>query len=706
MASGYRDPRRRKVASTLYRQSSGTAKASAASPASPRASSLGARRLVSEPARAAFLRRGSHASAQVDRPGRNSDTGCEGPHNPGFATADRLAYRGLRPGRAANQPTIVRNMRIAEVIVSHYRGWREPVSWRPTRQALLVGPNNAGKTSLLTATDLVLNPYRDAYRDRLTVWDYPDCDTSQPVSVTVVLEDLSDNDRDHFEPYLEGRRDDGSFGGWDSPEEEFDHAQLVLRLAFRGVYGEPSRAFFGRPEAGEASVRQADKIRIGWRYVPAGLDPGHELAFYSNSVLSRLFERDDLAAPLDQIRQAIDAAKGPLLSHPTVADARAQLQSSAQQLGLAPPGEPLDLTVAGLSDRRVLQSLQLVLRGDRGASHLPLAAHGRGVLRVLLLAALLQDSRASEGNLILAVEEPEQNLEPVNQRLVTRSLLLADDSGAHQILLTTHSAEVTGVVPLAEVHLARETPSGPELRALSQAIQPEHKFFELHSRAALVDGLYASVVVLAEGPTERGAFPVLWSAQRPGSGLDEHRIELVDCESIDKMPSFVRFYRALGIPVVAVIDTDKPRAVTEVEAAAPDVVLRWTTHGDWEGVLAAEAEVGELASAMEACRSMVGPWQDHADQLRACLADRVGAADHLAGATGIPGLVAGYSESDARSALACLLRGKAGIDFKSTMYARTICEALTAVPPTVARMIDHVHRFTAGDATVAGVNDL
>ena len=578
--------------------------------------------------------------------------------------------------------------------------------WRPGEHAVLVGPNNAGKTSLLTATDLVLNPYRDAYRDRLTVWDFPDGDTSQPVKVTVVIEELSDDDRDHFEPYLEGRRDDGSFGGWDSPEEEFDHTQLVLRIAFRGDYGEPSRAFYARPEAGEAAVRQADKIRIGWHYVPAGLDPEHELAFYSNSVLSRLFERDDLSGPLDQIRAAIDGAKGPLLSHPTVADTRQQLQRSVQRLGLAPPGDPVDFTVAGLSDRRVLQSLQLVLVGGRSTTHLPLAAHGRGVLRVLLLAALLQGARASDGNLILAVEEPEQNLEPVNQRLVTRSLLLAEDSGARQVLLTTHSADVAGVVPLAQLHLARDTPDAPSLNALREAEPAEHKFFELHSRAALVDGLYASAVLLVEGPTERGALPNLWSAHRPGDGLDEHRIEVIDCESIDKMPSFVRFFRALAIPVVALIDTDKPAAAADVLAAGPDAVLRWSTHEDWEGVLATEADVGELAAAMEVCRAMLGGWEDHADQLRGCLNERVGASAHLVSATDVPSLLTGYPDTEARAALAALLRGKAGIDFKSPLYARTICQALSQVPPTVAGMIDRVHLFAAGDGTASGVHDL
>lgn len=597
-------------------------------------------------------------------------------------------------------------MRICELTVKNYRGWREPVSWRPDGHALIVGPNNTGKTTLLTAADVVLNPYRDRYRDRLEVWDFPDCDTSEPVEITVILDDLSAEDRDHFEAYLEGRRDDGTFGGWDSPEEEFDEAKLVLRLKFRGAYDEPARAVYVRPEAEEAHVHQADKIRIGWQYIPAGLDPGHELAFYSSSVLARLFERGDISEPLDAIRKAIDEAKAPLLKHPDVKATRERLQESAQRLGLAPAGDPLDLAVAGLSDRRVLQSLQLVLQSGRSQAHLPLAAHGRGVLRVLLIAALLQGARAGGGNLILALEEPEQNLEPVGQRLVTRSLLLAEEAGAAQVLLTTHSAEVAGTVPLTQIHLARDADDGPDLKALRDVEPSEHKFFELHSRAALIDGLYASVVVLAEGATERGALPALWAAHRPGDGLDEHRIELVDCESIDKMPSFVRFFKTLGIPVIAVADTDRPEKLARVAAANPDALLGWKTHKDWEGVLAAEANIIELATAIETCRASLGEWVEHADQLRGCLIDHLGEASHLAEATDVRTLIEGYPEQHARSALLHLLHGNSGLDFKSTIYARTICTVLTVLPPTATRMIDHVHRFAAGDKDAKGVHDL
>lgn len=597
-------------------------------------------------------------------------------------------------------------MRIAQVDVARYRGWQGPVSWQPGERAVLVGPNNGGKTSLLRAVDLVLNPYRDAYRNRLENVDYHDLDTSSQVEVTVVLDGLNPDDRAHFEPYLEGRHEDGSFGGWDSPGAEFDEGVLVLRVRFRAPFGEPARAVYARAEANEAPITQTDKIRIGWQYVPATLDPLHELAFYSNSLFARLFERAAITDELDEIRQAIEQAKTPLMQQQDVATTLQRLEQAANRLQLVGGIDPLDFAVAGLSDRRVLQSLQLVLRGRRDSTHLPLPSHGRGLLRVLLLTAHLEYARLSRSNLILAVEEPEQNLEPVNQRLVTRSLLMAEETGAAQVILSTHSPDVAASVPLSDIHLVREFAPGPDIRALRETAPSEHKFFERHARGPLVDGLYANLVVLVEGPTERGALPVLWQKQRPGDGLDENRIELIDCDGIDRMRSYVRFFRALDIPIVAICDADKPTAYENLAAENPDAVVRWSTHTDWEGLIAAEADVEPAAAALELSRAAVGDWEQHATQLRGCVLRSAGDADHIAEATDIPSLLCGYGDADQRHALADLMRGRSGIDFKSAIEGRLLAEALSDVPPTAARMMEIVHEVAAGAQGAGSRHDI
>lgn len=597
-------------------------------------------------------------------------------------------------------------MRIAQVDVSHYRGWRGPVSWQPGERAVLVGPNNGGKTALLYAVHLALNPYRDAYRDRLENLDYHNLDTSRPVEVTVILDDLNADDRAHFEPYLEGRHEDGSFGGWDSPGAEFDEGDLVLRIRFRAPFSEPARAVYARPEANEASVTQADKIRIGWQYVPVTLDPLHELAFYSNSLFSKLFERANITDELNEIRQAIEEAKTPLMQQQEVAATLLRLEHAAERLQLVGGTGPLDFEVAGLSDRRVLQSLQLVLRGRRSSKRLPLPSHGRGLLRVLLLAAYLEYARLSRSNLILAVEEPEQNIEPVNQRLVTRSLLTAEETGAAQVILSTHAPDVAAAVPLSEIHLVREFAAGPDVRALRESAPSEHKFFERHARGPLVDGLYARLVVLVEGQTERGALPILWQRQRPGDALDENRIELIDCDGIDRMRSYVRFFRALEIPVVAICDADKPATYQRLVAEEPDAVVRWSTHTDWDGVIAAEGDVEAVASALEFRRTALGEWEQHAAQLRDCVARSAGETAHLDAAEDIPSLLGGYGDGHRRLALAELLHGKSGISFKSAIDGRLIADALPDVPPTIARMIEIVHSVAAGAQGADSHHDL
>jgi putative ATP-dependent endonuclease of OLD family len=593
-------------------------------------------------------------------------------------------------------PSKLHVMLIIQADVKHYRGWQGAVSWQPRERAVLVGPNNGGKTSLIRAVDLVLNPYRDAYRDRLENFDYKDLDTSTPVEVTVILGHLTADDCAYFEPYLEGRHDDGSFGNWQSPGAEFDEGELVLRLRFCAPFGEPARAVYARPEADEAPVSQADKMRIGWQYVAATLDPLHELAFYSNSLFSKLFERADITEELNEIRRSIELAKTPLMEQPDVAATLRRLEQATRRLRLVGGSSPLDFAVAGLSDRRVLQSLQLVLHGRHGSAALPLPSHGRGLLRVLLLTAYVEYARLSGSNLILAVEEPEQNLEPINQRLVTRSLLMAAETGAAQIILSTHAPDVATAVPLSEIYLVREFPAGPDIRSLRQRAPSEHKFFERHARGPLMDGLYADLVVLVEGPTERGALPVLWQKQRPGHGLDENRIELIDCDGIDRMRSYVRFFRELEIPVVAICDADKPEAYERLIAENPRAAVRWSTHTDWEGVIAAEADVEEVSAALDVRRAALGNWEQQAARLRDCVVRSAGEATHVTGAADIPSLLRGYDEAGRRCALADLMRGNSGIDFKSAIDGRLVAEALSEVPSTIARMMEIVHQAAEG----------
>ncbi len=606
-------------------------------------------------------------------------------------------------------------MRIKKLTVKHYRGWKGSTTWSPWEHDVLVGPNNGGKSSLLRAVDIVLNPHRNAFRDLMGRHDFFDLDTSKPIEFTVVLTDLDAEDCDVFEEYLEGERpptegkgdDQDGFGPADSPDEEFDQGDLVLRLQFKAELDEPAAAFFARPDAGQARVTQEHKLRIGWYLVPADLDPLKELAFYSNSLFAKLFEQVDLSAELDSIREGIEGAKGDLMKHKHVAATRDQLEEATKSLGLVAGDEALDFEVLDMSDRRVLQSLQLVARGARSGHRLPLRSHGRGVLRALLLASVLQHTRLRESNLILAIEEPEQNLEPINQRLIARSVLFSSKSGAAQTIISTHSPAIASTLPLKDIELVRDFNGDPEVKPLRDVQPAEHKFYERHARGAIIDGLYANAVLLVEGPSELGALPSLWVKAFPGAGLDERRIEVIDCESVDKVPPFVRFFSALEIPVAVICDSDpdKVQQRHDILDSGVGLMVHWSTHADMEGVLAAEVDVPALAAAMEEVRAEIGSWDEHRQPLTDIVRKAGGDRDDLGNATDIPSLIAPLDEAEQRTALAALLRGKQP-GFKSARDQRLICQALPDAPPTAISAMEIVHSFVDGEAGATGEHAL
>jgi hypothetical protein len=306
-------------------------------------------------------------------------------------------------------------------------------------------------------------------------------------------------------------------------------------------------------------------------------------------------------------------------------------------------------------------------------------------------------------NLILALEEPEQNLEPINQRLVARSMLFASTSSAAQTLVSTHSPAILSTRPLEDLHLVRDDGGHSRIYPLSAASPADHRFFERHARTGLMDGLYADAVLLVEGPTERGGLPPLWATAFPDHGLEEHRIELVDCESIDRMAPYVRFYRAVDIPVVALCDCDEDKVArrAEILGASPSLLIHWGQMVDWEGLLASHADVTSVAGSLDILVVELGGW----DQWQAGLRDTARNAHpdpgHLETCTSIATLVHGYPEAQRRDVISALLRGGQPA-FKSARDHRTIGEALPDVPlPLVGTML-MVHEVAGGNPFITG----
>lgn len=190
-------------------------------------------------------------------------------------------------------------MRILGVSIENFRGIRS-ADIRFDGHALLVGPNNAAKTTVLEALDLALGPDRNRGLDTIDEHDFfrggyydirpvPEGQDPQEgegqereavfpeIRITVVLGNLETDEiarfRDHLEPWDRERHQPLS------PEAAADRAlspgDFVLRVGFRGWYDPDeddfeTSSFFHAPEraTGDADTfGRRNKQAVGFLYL-------------------------------------------------------------------------------------------------------------------------------------------------------------------------------------------------------------------------------------------------------------------------------------------------------------------------------------------------------------------------------------------------------------------------------------------------------
>lgn len=122
-------------------------------------------------------------------------------------------------------------MRIRRVDIRGFRGVRE-LSLAPGPRTVILGPNNAGKSTILEALDLLLHSGRGRSRPQPSEIDYFGRDPSRGFQVEAVLGDLPDVLMPEVRRYLEG---------WKAaseqlvPEVEGDGIEPVIRVRVRGT---------------------------------------------------------------------------------------------------------------------------------------------------------------------------------------------------------------------------------------------------------------------------------------------------------------------------------------------------------------------------------------------------------------------------------------------------------------------------------------
>ena len=444
--------------------------------------------------------------------------------------------------------------RLTKLTVMNYRsvGDRIEVTLPRGVPPVLVGENNAGKSNIVRALDLLLGetwPGTHEPEDHEFWGRAPE----RTIEITASFENA----------------------GWYDRQGNCTGVLEKLRWTYRPTEEGDKCKFEAICTGGSAPRFVSNGTRDQCVCVVVGADRrlSYQLSYVSKwTLLSRLMRKFHgclISDPerVERLKNQFDTLKTIFAEVPEFAQFHEVLAQQFQQtlLGMT---YGLSVDFSAYDPSNFFHSLRVL--PHEGGQARTFEELGTGQEQLLALAFAHAYAKAFHGGIILAIEEPEAHLHPLAQEWLARKIREMCSDGL-QIVLTTHSpafVDITGLEGLVLVrkengativkqvsadNLARfcvEHGARGE-RARADTILP---FYASAATRDILAGLFAKKVVLVEGLTEQLALPVYLQATE----LDvvKEGIAVIAVDGKGNLAKWWRFFTAYGIPAYVLFDND------------------------------------------------------------------------------------------------------------------------------------------------------
>lgn len=494
-------------------------------------------------------------------------------------------------------------MYIEKIRIQNYRNYNDFTMKFHKGLNVIIGANNAGKTGLLYAINLLSNPsaitvddfnknnishYADLYMENA-----PSICIEYNISHRVREDDTDDESIIKLLPFL------GIKGFTESRRETEGVVEYDISATIKAVYCVEPKYVDAYKKAVRDEVTDVNSFytvlkrfvesHYSWHYTNGLTDTkadqkaatsvfdirfigaertSDEVKKETRREITAFAKSPEAVAAFDKLKAMISDELGKLLS-PSITKLADLFENEKNEIGLAKGNVSIASTVnASFS---LADAYTTEVRDTRGGYNLPLRNNGLGYNNLVNIYMLIKLTEIHPGKdfRILCLEEPEAHLHPAMQYKLFKYLRELDDTGGlkQQIFVTTHSSNISAVAGLDNMLMLSFEADGDRLDCVQQSLSEifvdtdgttnaseAKKHLSKFLDVTRSDMLFADKVILVEGIAEKLLLPLFMEIC--GCAYEDEHISVVEIGG-KHFAHFIEFFNRNAVKKKVLCITDK-----------------------------------------------------------------------------------------------------------------------------------------------------